>query len=106
MKLIPFLQSLLGLIAASSMASSSFAEPLGSRGGQESLERGADARGAFAVRQPGSNERAHGAAGGCGDCTRPPPRERMTSEERRQLRHDINEAGRDLYRRHDLGGHP
>ena len=25
---------------------------------------------------------------------------RMTPEERRRLRHDINEAGRDIYRRH------
>jgi len=85
-------------MAAVGVASEALAQHGEQRGaGRLHRERGEEARAPLAGR-PGEPAQEAQAPSGSYEMSLPQRRERMTLEERRQLRHDINEAGRDLYR--------
>lgn len=98
MKPVLSIASVLGVMAAMSVAAEAFAQHGEQRGGgRMHRERGEETRAAVAGR-PGETPQEGPAPTAGYEMSLPQRRERMTLEERRQLRHDINEAGRDLYR--------
>ncbi len=98
MKSIVSFPSLLSMLAAMGLASLAFAQHQEARGGEgEYRGRGEGVR----FQTSRSGERSSLARGGHGDYAMsmaPQRRERLSLEERRQLRQDIDEAGRSIYR--------
>ncbi|MEN9357695.1 MAG: hypothetical protein RL695_1866 [Pseudomonadota bacterium] len=115
MKFTVIVRLLPGLLAAVGMLTSAFAEPQEggvtpglSREPREPEERLRPAESPSvreAVRTGGVSPETLDASQPCNGCVKP-SRKNMTVEERRQLRHDINEAGRDLYKRRGSHHHP
>ena len=104
MKILISFPSLFGVLAAMSLASLALAQEQRSAG-REYRERH-EGTGILAL--PRQSERANEERSGTAEYAMSVPqqrRERMSLEERRQLRRDINDAGREIYRPAHLG-HP
>lgn len=96
MKPLLSISSLLSLLAAVTLVPTSFAQQ--QRSGREFRERGEGMGAVLPIRQ-GEGVQEAALRGGEFTLAAPPQRAgRMTPEERRQLRRDIDDAGREIYR--------